>query len=372
MKRGAYLVNTARGKICDRDAVVRALETGQLAGYAGDVWFPQPAPQRPSVALDASSRHDAAHLRHQPLGSGPLRGRNAARSSSASSTGRPIRDEYLIVDAGSLAGSGAHSYSAGDATGGSEEAARCRRPAGWSRRRAARLVVQRRAGGHMTVIGEEQDRELARDETPAERVDRNFNELLGELRIALPGVQVLFAFLLTVPFAQRFPQLTGFQRGLYFAVLLLTALACALLIAPTAYHRLQFRRGRKTRSSLRQPPAVRGLGALALAMSGAILLITDLLFGAASAIPVGAAAVLCSPASGTWCPCAAAAGPRWTGAASSGRPGATAFTGTAGDLPATRASSLARRGGRAVRSAGWPGRSLFRAPAVAGMRPRPS
>ncbi len=145
----------------------------------------------------------------------------------------------------------------------------------------------------MTTIGEEQDRELARDETPAERVDRNFNELLGELRIALPGVQVLFAFLLTVPFAQRFPELTGFQRGLYFAVLLLTALACALLIAPTAYHRLQFRRGRKSEILFfANRAAVRGLGALALAMSGAILLITDLLFGAAVAIPVGSAAVL--------------------------------------------------------------------------------
>ena len=77
MKRGAYLVNTARGKICDRDAVVRALESGQLAGYAGDVWFPQPAPQGPSLAHDAPPRHDPAHLRHEPLGPGPLRGRHA-------------------------------------------------------------------------------------------------------------------------------------------------------------------------------------------------------------------------------------------------------------------------------------------------------
>ena len=74
--------------------------------------------------------------------------------------------------------------------------------------------------------------ELARDETPAERIDRNFNELLGELRIALPGVQVLFAFLLTVPFAQRFSELTGFQRGLYFAVLLLTAVAVTACYFP--------------------------------------------------------------------------------------------------------------------------------------------
>ena len=99
-------------------------ESGQLAGYAGDVWFPQPAPARPPLAHDAPPRHDPAHLRHQPLGPGPLRRRARARSSSAGSTGRPIREEYLIVDGGTLAGAGAHSYSEGDATGGSEEAAR--------------------------------------------------------------------------------------------------------------------------------------------------------------------------------------------------------------------------------------------------------
>src|SRR3954465_1461509 len=132
--------------------------------------------------------------------------------------------------------------------------------------------------------------ELVRDETPAERVDRNFNELLGELRIALPGVQVLFAFLLTVPFAQGFSELTGFERGIYFAVLLLTALACAFLIAPTAYHRLQFRRGRKLEILFfANRAAVLGLGALALAMTGAVLLITDFLFGTAAAGPPGAA-----------------------------------------------------------------------------------
>ena len=135
--------------------------------------------------------------------------------------------------------------------------------------------------------------ELVRNETPAERVDRNFNELLGELRIALPGVQVLFAFLLTVPFAQRFSQLTGFQRGLYFAVLLLTALASALLIAPTAYHRIQFRRGRKREILFfANRAAVLGLGALALAMTGAILLIADFLFGVAAAVPIGTATAL--------------------------------------------------------------------------------
>jgi hypothetical protein len=135
--------------------------------------------------------------------------------------------------------------------------------------------------------------ELERDETPAERVDRNFNELLGELRVALPGVQVLFAFLLTVPFAQGFTSLSGFERGVYFAVLLLTAIASALLIAPTAYHRIQFRQGRKIQILFfANWAAVAGLGFLALAMSGAILLITHFLFGAAAAIPVGIAALL--------------------------------------------------------------------------------
>ena len=135
--------------------------------------------------------------------------------------------------------------------------------------------------------------ELERDETPAERVDRNFNELLGELRVALPGVQVLFAFLLTVPFAQGFTSLSGFERGTYFAVLLLTAIASALLIAPTAYHRIQFRKGRKVQILFfANRAAVVGLGFLALAMSGAILLITHFLFGPAAAIPIGIAALL--------------------------------------------------------------------------------
>ncbi len=84
-----------------------------------------------------------------------------------------------------------------------------------------------------------------RDETPEERADRNLNELLQELRVALPGVQVLFAFLLTVPFSQGFNSLEPVQRELYFGVLLSTALSTALLIAPTANHRLLFRQRQK-------------------------------------------------------------------------------------------------------------------------------
>ena len=123
MKRGAYLVNTARGKIADRDAVVRALESGQLAGYAGDVWFPQPAPR------DHPWRTMPWHgmTPHTSGTSLSAQARYAAGTREILECwfeGWPIREEYLIVDGGKLAGTGARSYSAGDATGGSEEAAR--------------------------------------------------------------------------------------------------------------------------------------------------------------------------------------------------------------------------------------------------------
>src|SRR6476660_5784776 len=84
-------------------------------------------------------------------------------------------------------------------------------------------------------------RASGRDETEEERLDRNLSELLQELRVALPGVQVLFAFLLTVPFQQGFTKITPFQERVYFVTLLLTALSAALLITPTAYHRVTFR-----------------------------------------------------------------------------------------------------------------------------------
>jgi len=125
MKRGAYLVNTARGKIVDRDAVVRALESGQLAGYAGDVWFPQPAP------ADHPWRHMPHHGMTPHISGTSL----SAQARYAAGTreilecfleGRPIREEYLIVQGGHLAGAGAHSYSEGDTTDGSEDAARFR------------------------------------------------------------------------------------------------------------------------------------------------------------------------------------------------------------------------------------------------------
>ena len=129
-----------------------------------------------------------------------------------------------------------------------------------------------------------------RDETPNERADRNLAELLQELRVALPGVQVLFAFLLTVPFQQRFGDVTTFQRDVYVFTLLASALTTALLIAPTAYHRLNFRRGDKAHIvQVSSMLMIAGLVALSLAMSGAVLLVMDwLLDGAIVAITFGA------------------------------------------------------------------------------------
>jgi len=126
MKRGAYIVNTARGKICNRDAIVNALKTGQLAGYAGDVWFPQPAPQD----------HPWRTMPHHGMTPHTSGTTLSAQARYAAGTReilecwferRAIRDEYLIVDGGKLAGAGAHAYSAGNATRGSEEAAKFKR-----------------------------------------------------------------------------------------------------------------------------------------------------------------------------------------------------------------------------------------------------
>ncbi len=123
MKRGSYIVNTARGKICDTDAIVRALESGQLAGYAGDVWFPQPAPK--DHPWRTMPHHGMTpHISGSSLSAQARYSAGTREILECWFDARPIREEYLIVDQGKLAGSGAHSYSAGDATGGSEEAAR--------------------------------------------------------------------------------------------------------------------------------------------------------------------------------------------------------------------------------------------------------
>jgi uncharacterized protein involved in cysteine biosynthesis len=118
-----------------------------------------------------------------------------------------------------------------------------------------------------------------RQESEEERLDRNLQELLQELRVALPGVQVLFAFLLVVPFNQRFPQITNFQQTIYFVTLLLATGATGFLIAPTVHHRVQFRQQEKERIVITANRfTIVGMALLAAAMTGAILLITDMLY----------------------------------------------------------------------------------------------
>jgi Family of unknown function (DUF6328) len=132
-----------------------------------------------------------------------------------------------------------------------------------------------------------------RDETEEERLDRNLGELLQELRVALPGVQVLFAFLLAVPFQKGFEEVTEFQKIVYFATLLLTAISATMLISPSAYHRITFRYQQKRRLVYYANRfAIVGLAFLALAMTGAMLLITDVLFSTAAAV-VTAGLALC-------------------------------------------------------------------------------
>ncbi len=127
-----------------------------------------------------------------------------------------------------------------------------------------------------------------RDETEEQRLDRNLGELLQELRVVLPGVQVLFAFLLAVPFQRNFTEVTDFQRDVYFGTLMMTALSAALLMSPSAYHRLTFRLQQKDQMiRISNRFAIVGLGALALAMTGAIVLVTDFLFGTAMTIIAG-------------------------------------------------------------------------------------
>jgi Family of unknown function (DUF6328) len=136
------------------------------------------------------------------------------------------------------------------------------------------------------------NRPSGREESEGERLDRNLGELLQELRVALPGVQVLFAFLLAVPFQQNFTEITTFQERAYFATLLCTAISAVLLISPTAYHRLNFRRQHKEQLVLASNRlAIAGMIFLALAMTGAIMLITDVLFGTAATIVFSTAAV---------------------------------------------------------------------------------
>jgi hypothetical protein len=131
---------------------------------------------------------------------------------------------------------------------------------------------------------------MAGEESKQEQLDRELIELLNELRVALPGVQVLFAFLLGVPFTQRFGQVTDLQKDVYFLTFLCAAAATALLIAPSAHHRLEWRRGDKEHLLVvSNRLAISGTVFLALAISGSVFVVTDMLFNATGAAAVAAA-----------------------------------------------------------------------------------
>jgi uncharacterized protein involved in cysteine biosynthesis len=140
---------------------------------------------------------------------------------------------------------------------------------------------------------ESQHPDSGREESQRERVDRNLQEMLGELRVALPGVQVLFAFLLVVPFNQRFGQVTDFQKTLYLITLLFTTASSICLIAPSAHHRLEFRRQDKEKIvTTGNRIVVVGLALLAIAMTGAVLFVTDVVYGTATTIAAAAGVAL--------------------------------------------------------------------------------
>jgi hypothetical protein len=124
-------------------------------------------------------------------------------------------------------------------------------------------------------------------ESEQERLDRNLEQLMTELRVAMPGVQILFGFLLSVPFTQRFADVTDFQRDVYVVSLVAAGIATAFLIAPTAYHRMTFRRGQKRHLVFTANRwTILGLIALAVAMDAAVLLVVDFLFTSTLAIVV--------------------------------------------------------------------------------------
>jgi Family of unknown function (DUF6328) len=134
---------------------------------------------------------------------------------------------------------------------------------------------------------EESTSEPDPDESPRERVDRELIELLNGLRVILPGVQVLLAFLLTVPFSQRFAQASSTDRIVYFVTVLLTVAATGALTMPAAYHRIRFRQGDKERMlRISNTFAIVGLVLLTFAMASVVFLITNVLYGMGAAVTV--------------------------------------------------------------------------------------
>jgi hypothetical protein len=140
----------------------------------------------------------------------------------------------------------------------------------------------------MTTSPQEHD-----DESRRERVNRELIELLNELRVALPGVQVLFAFLLAVPFSAGWDKVTSFQKDVFFATLIATAISTACFIVPTAYHRINFRKREKENILLISNKfAIAGIMFLALSMIGVIVLITDVIYSDDAAVVTGILAFL--------------------------------------------------------------------------------
>ncbi len=133
-----------------------------------------------------------------------------------------------------------------------------------------------------------------KEETAEERIDRELIELLNELRVALPGVQVLFAFLLAVPFTQRFAGVTDLQKDAYMTALLCTGGGSVFLIAPTTFHRIRFRdRDKESMLFIANRFTIAGMVLLAVAMTASVFLVTDLLFkGAITSIVTAAVAGL--------------------------------------------------------------------------------
>jgi hypothetical protein len=130
-----------------------------------------------------------------------------------------------------------------------------------------------------------------RDETPKERADRELIELLNELRVVLPGITVLFAFLLAVPFAKGWSQVTGFERDIFVVAVLATGVAIACLNAPTSYHRLRFHHGEKQRLvALANRLAIVGIAAFAVALDAVILLVVTYVLSLTAGIVAAAVA----------------------------------------------------------------------------------
>jgi hypothetical protein len=159
------------------------------------------------------------------------------------------------------------------------------------------MAAARRTGRNQPVYGAravgEDDQTKSSEETPKQRHDRELIELLNELRVALPGVQVLFAFLLTVPFAAGWKNITAFQKDVFFVAFISTAVSSAFLIAPSSYHRLRWRvenKGRIVRISNRL--TIAGMVVLAVSISSVVLLVTDYIFDRTTAIATTAAITL--------------------------------------------------------------------------------